>query len=190
MSHSDERSISEEISPTIVINFLNVNRLPPRQHQPLGKHRCNWRLLHVHLLWKRAGSTLPHSRLYLQNMTICSPEWQKGNELTSQLARRIVKSNHPWVRDLTNRHHGHPLRIWYQWIIWRTTFSVYFVRGLLCVCVCVCVHRKDSFLAFFQKTFFADQLTLSALHIRTFPISTIFLNISPSSRQMEERENS
>ena len=40
--------------------------------------------------------------------------------------------------------------------------------------VCVCVHRKDSFLAFFQKTFFADQLTLSALHIRTFPLSTFF----------------
>ena len=44
----------------------------------------------------------------------------------------------------------------------------------VCVCVCVCVHRKDSFLAFFQKTFFADQLTLSALHIRTFPPSTFF----------------
>ena len=42
------------------------------------------------------------------------------------------------------------------------------------LCVCVCVHRKDSFLAFFQKTFFADQLTLSALHIRTFPLSTFF----------------
>ena len=127
-----------------------------------------------------------------KNMTNCSPEWQKGNELTSQLARRIVESNHPWVRDLTNRHHGHPLRIWYQWIIWRTSFSVYFVRGLLCVCVCVCVcvHRKDSLLAFFQKTFFADQLTLSALHIRTFPLSTFFLSASPSSRQMEERENS
>ena len=58
------------------------------------------------------------------------------------------------------------------------------------VCVCVCVHRKDSFLAFFQKTFFADQLTLSALHIRTFPFQHFFLNTSPSSRQMEERENS
>ena len=57
-------------------------------------------------------------------------------------------------------------------------------------CVCVCVHCKDSLLAFFQKTFFADQLTLSALHIGIFPISTICLSASPSSRQMEERENS
>ena len=56
--------------------------------------------------------------------------------------------------------------------------------------VCVCVHRKDSLLAFFQKTFFADQLTLSALHIRTFTLSTICLSASLSSRQMEERENS
>ena len=44
----------------------------------------------------------------------------------------------------------------------------------LCEASSVCVHRKDSFLAFFQKTFFADQLTLSALHIRTFPLSTFF----------------
>ena len=108
-------------------------------------------------------------------MTNCSPEWQKGNELTSQLARGIVKSNHPWVRDLTNRHHGHPLRIWYQWIIWRTTFSVYFVRGLLCVCVyaCVCTPQGQSF-GFFPEDFLCRSADLVCFAYQDIPSFNIF----------------